>query len=128
MNHSMTGSKILRRGFHGVLLILMAMLLSACEKPVQESVQSGYRGTGMVQIYSPSTLEANAEKNEPPFAIPAGDGSGPKAATVYKNVKLLGDLSVGQFTRLMVSMTSWVAPTEGCTYCHNPANFAEDTK
>jgi photosynthetic reaction center cytochrome c subunit len=27
----------------------------------------------------------------------------------------------------MVSITAWVAPDQGCVYCHNPANFAEDT-
>jgi photosynthetic reaction center cytochrome c subunit len=43
-------------------------------------------------------------------------------------VKVLGNLSVNEITRLMLSMTSWVAPTEGCAYCHNPANFAEDVK
>jgi photosynthetic reaction center cytochrome c subunit len=44
-------------------------------------------------------------------------------------VKVLGDLSVAQFNRLMVSMTAWVSPNDGgCVYCHNPANFAEDTK
>ena len=32
---------------------------------------------------------------------------------------MLGDLSVGEFTRLMVSITAWVAPQQGCTYCHN---------
>ncbi len=52
---------------------------------------------------------------------------GPKAGAVYKNVQVLGDLSVGQFTRLMVSITNWVAPTQGCAYCHNTANMAEDS-
>jgi photosynthetic reaction center cytochrome c subunit len=46
---------------------------------------------------------------------------------VYKNVKLLGDLSVNDFTRLMVSMSTWIAPEQSCTYCHNPANFADDS-
>jgi hypothetical protein len=50
-----------------------------------------------------------------------------RPSTVYQNVKVLGDLSVGEFTRLMASMTAWVAPkAQGCTYCHNPANFADD--
>ena len=35
------------RGLMGFLLVLMAMLLSGCERPPMESVQSGYRGTGM---------------------------------------------------------------------------------
>jgi photosynthetic reaction center cytochrome c subunit len=29
----------------------------------------------------------------------------------------------------MASMTQWVAPNAGgCVYCHNPANFADDSK
>ena len=28
----------------------------------------------------------------------------------------------------MTAITAWVAPNEGCVYCHNPANFAEDSK
>ena len=99
------------RIFQLMLMLTLGMMLTACKDPPVErlpmdSVQHGYRGTGMVQIYNPTSIEANAEKNAPPFALPAGDNSGPKASAVYKNVKLLGDLSVGQFTRLMVSMTS----------------------
>ena len=119
---------IFRLGFKGLIMVIAGLLLAACERPPMESVQRGYRGTGMVQIYNPTALADSAENNTPPFALPAGDPSGPKASTVYKNVKVLGDLSVGQFTRLMVSMSSWVAPQEGCLYCHNPANFAEDSK
>ena len=63
-----------------------------------------------------------------PVAEPQADASGPKASAVYQNVKVLGDLSVGQFTRVMVAMTSWVAPKEGCVHCHNPANFADESK
>jgi photosynthetic reaction center cytochrome c subunit len=44
-------------------------------------------------------------------------------------VQVLGNLSTAQFNRLMVSMTAWVSPNDGgCVYCHNPANFAEDSK
>jgi photosynthetic reaction center cytochrome c subunit len=103
-------------------------LLTGCERPPMESVQHGYRGTGMVQVYNPRALEASVEANEVPPAIPAGDNSGPKASQIYKNVKVLGDLSAGQFNRLMASMSIWVAPQEGCLYCHNPLNFADDSK
>ena len=46
---------------------------------------------------------------------------------MYKNVKVLGNLSEAQFTTFMVAMTSWIAPKEGCGYCHNVQNFAEDS-
>jgi len=104
------------------------VLLAGCERPPMESVQHGYRGTGMVQVYNPSQLEKSVEANQVPEAQPPAAAEGPKAGQVYQNVKVLGDLSVGQFARLMTSMTSWVAPGEGCAYCHNPANFAEDSK
>lgn len=108
-------------------LIACALALSACERPPIDSVQHGYRGTGMVQVYNPRTLEGQEAKNEVPVAIPAAGDEGPKASQVYKNVKVLGDLSAGQFTRLMVSMSNWIAPEQSCTYCHNPANFADDS-
>ena len=102
--------------------------LAGCERPPMESVQTGYRGTGMVQVYNPRTLEANAALHEAPVSIPQAGSEGPKASQVYKNVKVLGDLSVGQFTRLMASMATWVAPEQGCAYCHNLGNLADDSK
>jgi hypothetical protein len=82
----------------------------------------------MVQVYNPRTVEANQDIHTAPVTLPQAPGDGPLARAVYKNVQVLGDLSVAQFARHMVSITSWVAPNEGCTYCHNPANFAEDSK
>ncbi len=108
--------------------LALLMGLAGCERPPMESVQTGYRGTGMVQVYNPRTLEANADLHEAPVSLPQAGSEGPKASQVYKNVKLLGDLSVGQFTRLMASMATWVAPEQGCAYWHNLANFADDSK
>ena len=53
---------------------------------------------------------------------------GPKAREVYQNVQVLGNLSVSQFTAQMVAITAWVSPEQGCNYCHNAANFADDSK
>ena len=101
------------RLLHGLGLVLLGLTLAGCERPSPESVQSGYRGTGMVQVYNNRLLEDKTEKNQPPFVIPSPGSEGPKASQVYKNVKLLGNLSVGEFNRLMASMSSWVAPQEG---------------
>jgi photosynthetic reaction center cytochrome c subunit len=104
------------------------LLLSACgERPPMESVQHGYRGTGMVQVYNPRLLETVIKDNVVPPSLPPASPDGPKAGEVYQNVQVLGDLSVGEFTRLMVSITAWVAPEQGCTYCHAGANFADDS-
>ena len=103
-------------------------LLTGCERPPIETVQTGYRGTGMEQIYNPRTLLKQASLNQAPAAADAATADGPKASEVYKNVQVLGDLSVSQFNRHMASITQWVAPDAGCAYCHNVANFAEDAK
>ena len=112
---------------HLLTLLACVFLLAGCERPPIDSVQHGYRGTGMVQVYNPRILDEQASKNEVPMALPQAGNEGPKASQLYKNVKVLGDLSAGQFTRLMVSMSNWVSPEQSCTYCHNPANFADDS-
>jgi photosynthetic reaction center cytochrome c subunit len=110
-----------------LLAVAAGTLLAGCERPPIDTVQTGFRGTAMTQIYNPRTVAELAEKNQLPAALDPVPSEGPKAKDVYQNVKVLGDLSVGEFTRLMVAMTNWVAPTEGCLYCHSN-NFAEDTK
>jgi len=115
-------------GIKSVLFVAALCLLAGCELPPNKTAQWGYRGTGMVDVEHPATMEANFAANQVPVGIPAADPSGPKASQVYKNVKVLGDLSAGQFTRVMLSISNWVAPKEqGCLYCHNPANFADDS-
>ncbi len=111
-----------------VILLLGALLaLSGCERPPVVAVQHGYRGTGMVEIYNPRLLAQQASINEVPASQPAASQDGPRASQIFKNVKVLGDQSVGEFTRTMAAMTQWVAPQQGCTYCHNPQNFADDS-
>ena len=109
-----------------IFSILAMLALTACERPPIESKQTGYRGTGMDQVNNPRTMEQLAKINEVPVGIPASP-DGPKAGAVYKNVKVLNNLSAAQFSAFMVTMTSWVAPNQGCAYCHNVANFADDS-
>jgi photosynthetic reaction center cytochrome c subunit len=107
--------------------LVAAALLSACEPPPVNSVQRGYRGTAMVELYRPAAIEAAAANNTPPPASPPASPDGPRASQVFKNVKVLGDLSAGEFAQIMVDMTAWVAPQQGCTYCHVATDFAEDS-
>ncbi|MEI8302388.1 MAG: photosynthetic reaction center cytochrome PufC [Burkholderiales bacterium] len=109
-------------------LPLAALLLAGCERPPVVSVQTGYRGTGMEQVYNPRTLAQQASLNAAPAPQPAAASDGPKAKEIYQNVQVLGDLSVAEFTRHMTSITQWVAPTQGCGYCHNLQNLADDSK
>ena len=103
-------------------------LLVGCERPPVQTVQGGYRGTSMGQVYNPRITAQDVAKNTAPAALPAAPSDGPKAKEVYQNVKVLGDLSVAEFTRHMASITAWVAPDQGCAYCHNLQNLADDTK
>ncbi len=112
-----------------VLLVVLGMgslVLFDWERPPMETVQLGYRGVGMEEVINPRTLEDKMAANVPPEPIPAAGVGGPKAADIYQNVRVLGDLSVGQFNRLMVAMTNWIAPEEGCAYCHAGNNFASE--
>jgi photosynthetic reaction center cytochrome c subunit len=101
-----------------LLVIAAGVLAAGCERPPPESVQHGYRGLAMGELYNPRTLAAQAAGNVAPAATPAADPGGPPASSVFKNVQVLNDLSIGEFTRLMVAMTQWVAPEQGCAYCH----------
>ncbi len=100
-------------------LVTTAILISGCERPPMATEQLGYRGTGMEQVTNPRLTAGLAEVHAMPEAAqPPADAVGPKASEVFQNVQVLGDLSVGQFTRLMVNMTAWVSPEAGCNYCH----------
>jgi photosynthetic reaction center cytochrome c subunit len=104
-------------------------VLSGCgERPPIEVVQTGFRGTAMQQNYNPRYLKTQVAVNTAPAALEAASDDGPKAKDVYQNVKVLGNLSVGAFTRHMLTITQWVSPEAGCTYCHNAQNFADDGK
>ncbi len=113
-----------RRGLRGSIVALGLLLAAAgCELPPMDSTQQGYRGTGMVQIDNP---ESSVQTGELPAIAPPVPASGPKAGDLYQNVQVLGDLSVAEFTRTMAAMTEWVAPEEGCNYCHIAGNLASD--
>jgi len=110
----------------GIAVAAAAVVLFQAERPPMDSVQRGYRGTGMDEIYNPRLLAKKADENKIPASLPYLGDAGPKAGTIYKNVKVLNDVSVGEFTRLMASITTWVAPTQGCAYCHDANDMASD--
>ena len=107
-------------------LSLAVILLVGCEIPPMDTEQHGYRGTGMEGVYNLSIVEDLVAANQPPASSPPLPASGPSAGETYENVQVLGNLSVAQFTRLMASITQWVAPEQGCGYCHNLQNLASD--
>jgi photosynthetic reaction center cytochrome c subunit len=112
----------------GAMALSATVFLTACEVPPPESVQRGQAGTGMALVYNSDDLADIVAANQAPEASPQLPAVGPKAGDIYQNVEVLGDLSVGQFTRLMASITEWVSPEEGCNYCHVAEGFHLDTK
>jgi photosynthetic reaction center cytochrome c subunit len=59
---------------------------------------------------------------EEPYAPEGGEA---KASEIYQNVQVLGDLTEDNFNRLMSAMTDWVAPEQGCAYCHGDVDMEE---
>ncbi len=117
------------RTLHVWTISLALAALAGCgERPPIETKQLGYRGTGMQQNVNPRLEAVKLAANQAPAAAEEASADGPKASQIYQNVKVLGHLSVAQFSRHMAAITQWVAPNEGCTYCHVGNNFADDSK
>jgi len=102
------------------------LLLAGCERPPVDTVQRGYRGLAMGEVYNPRLLAAKAASNALPASAGPVQTAGPPASSVYKNVQVLGDVPVAEFVRLMTSMTAWVSPDQGCNYCHVTADLSSD--
>ncbi len=104
-------------------------LLAGCERPPVETTQQGFRGTAMQHTVNPRIAAKDAAARPlPPEDAPQASADGPRAGQIYQNVKVLGGLSVAEFSRHMNAITQWVSPEQGCNYCHNGANFADDSK
>ena len=112
--------------------VFAAIMLILYFEPIQTtSMQTGPRGTGMhvpefnlVRDKADPTIEDYY--TEEPYVPETGEEL---AKDVYENVQVLGDLTDANFNRLMNAMTQWVAPEEGCVYCHAGAedgNYADD--
>lgn len=115
-----------------VLLTLAMMVGVGWDRPPIAAEQIGYRGVAMERIDNPreaAMLKALNEVPPPLYDLTPDELRGaPRAGAVYENLKVLGDLPEPQFTRLMASITEWVAPEQGCEYCHNLENLADDSK
>lgn len=106
--------------------VFTAVAVVSIGNPYQTAaMQTGPRGTGMhVQEFvrdlaagDPTVADFYTDE---PWVPEEGEEL---AGDIYENVQVLGDLTDLNFNRLMGAMTQWVAPEEGCTYCH--ANAAE---
>jgi photosynthetic reaction center cytochrome c subunit len=107
-------------------IAFVAVVFTSFTRPPIEEVQRGYRGVGMLEVYNPRIVAAGLERNKVPAPEPAVAPAGQPASAVYQNVKVLGDEDAVEFARTMQAMTDWVSPQQGCAYCHNQENFADD--
>lgn len=111
-----------------IAAVLVVVAAGCRDYPPVESVQTGFRGTGSVQIYDPETLDESVRDN-PMAQIAATVPEGPPGE--YINVQYLGNLSQAEMLRTMGSITQWVALQQGCPYCHlvdqSGLNFGSDS-
>lgn len=112
-----------RRALSLSLCGLAALVAAGCERPPVEAVQLGFRGVGQEFVVNPRTLERKVANNVVPAPQPPAAPVPIKASSVYPELKVLGDLSLTEFNRQMAAITEWVAPKEGCAYCHNLQNM-----
>jgi photosynthetic reaction center cytochrome c subunit len=108
---------------------VLALGLTGCQftgDRTRETVQTGYRGTAMEQTYKRGDVKTAFASVKIPAPVPAAT-AGPPGPLPWKNVQVLNDISVGEFNRTMIAMSTWVAGTGNCAYCHNVVNFASDT-
>ncbi len=104
------------------------LVLAGCERLPMDAAQIGYRGTAMEQVTNPRLAAKITAANVLPASLPAASSDAPMAKDIYQNIQVLDDLSLGEFTRVMLAMTAWVSPEQGCTYCHTEDNLADDSK
>lgn len=109
-------------------VVLLASSCHVFKSKDREIVQNGVRGTAMEINYvarDVNTAMSDLQKRMPAI-LPAAQSGGPAAQ--WQNVQVLNDISVNEFNRTMIAMTTWVAGSPGnCAYCHNLASFAADT-
>ncbi|MGE0037486.1 MAG: photosynthetic reaction center cytochrome PufC [Xanthobacteraceae bacterium] len=101
-----------------IVAMSLVLVVGTFQLPPVDSIQRGYRGTGMVELYHPAALEALAKTNQAPEASPAVPPAGQLASQVFENVQVLKDVDMNEFLRLMTDLTAWVSPQQGCAYCH----------
>ena len=117
-----------RRRLAVFALACTVVVLAGCEPT--DSVQRGYRGTAAIQLLKPKRQTELQQQNYIPDPEPSDpyDPSFPLATEVHENIQVLTDLNALEFARLMNALSTWIAPEQGCSYCHNPANLASDEK
>jgi len=99
-------------------IIVLFIVVGTFQRPPVYGFQHGFRGTGAVQLYNPAQLATLRADNALPHSTPAVQPIGQTAGQSFQNVQVLKNVDAAEFARLMNDMTTWVAPNQGCNYCH----------
>ncbi len=124
----------MKTAFPNIFIVLTVLLSIAFaftipwDRPPLDAEQVGFRGVGMERVVNPRTAAKARAATEIPEVIEQEAAGGQPVSEIYENVQVLGHLNVEQFDRVMASITEWVAPDEGCAYCHNEDNLASEEK
>ena len=119
-------SRYARLASSSLLFGAALVALTGCDLGGKTSVQRGYRGTGMELLVDNSQHAAKVAAIHIPTPLPAAPPATP-GPLPWKNVQVLNDISVAELNRTMIAMTTWVAGTGNCQYCHNLKDLAADT-
>ncbi len=109
----------------GSLLVVLVSGSAIAAYRSTTAFQMGFPGVGMEVINTREQVAQRFDANVVPPPLPPASQEGQLAVDAYKNVQVLGHVSSGEFTRLMTAMTLWVAPDNGCGYCHAPERDAK---
>ena len=112
-------------GACGAAVIVVVGLISFGQPYATDSLQTGPRGNGMsvpefvsdLAVPDPAIAELF---DDSPYVPEEGEEL---AGDIYQNVQVLGELTDANFNRLMAAMTRWVAPEQGCAYCHGDGDL-----
>lgn len=74
----------------------------------------------------PQSPRRNAAPDRPAAALPEVPDDPRPAREVFQNVQVLSDIDAGAFMRLQHALTAWVAPEQGCSFCHAGTNYAAE--
>jgi photosynthetic reaction center cytochrome c subunit len=120
------GAGLIAAGVAALGATALIVLVPDWTAPPVGGTQIGPSPTSMVEFARGHMKEPVSQTAPPP--LPAAPSGGPPATQVYKNVQVLTDVSAPEFMRLQQAITAWVAPKQGCEFCHTGSDYAADDK
>ncbi len=110
----------------GILLVAGAIAFVVGVPRWQLLPPPGSAEVGLPQMVQFAPDPEKVAANQAPPALPPAESGGPAATAKFKNVQVLTDVSAAEFMRLQHAITNWVAPKQGCGFCHTGEDYASD--